>query len=69
MTQALAPDDVVATHEQARANARPPLLVIDPLRDFLDERGLGAGQIVATPTALPASDRRRTRSPSLSSLR
>ena len=49
MTQALAPDDVVATHEQAQANERPPLLVTGPLRDFLDERGLGAGEIVATP--------------------
>jgi aminoglycoside phosphotransferase (APT) family kinase protein len=49
VTQALAPDDLVATHEQARANTRPPLLVMDPLREFLDERGIGAGEIVATP--------------------
>jgi aminoglycoside phosphotransferase (APT) family kinase protein len=44
-----APDDVVDTHEQAAANAREPLLVLEPLRAFLDEHGLGAGALGATP--------------------
>jgi aminoglycoside phosphotransferase (APT) family kinase protein len=49
MTPASAPDDVVATHAQAQGNARPPLLVLDPLREFLDAHGLGAGEIHASP--------------------
>jgi aminoglycoside phosphotransferase (APT) family kinase protein len=44
-----AADDVVVTHEQAVGNDRPPLLVLEPLRAFLDEQGLGAGEIEATP--------------------
>jgi aminoglycoside phosphotransferase (APT) family kinase protein len=46
---ATAPDDIVATHAQASANARPPLLVIEPLREFLDAHGLGEGEIEARP--------------------
>jgi aminoglycoside phosphotransferase (APT) family kinase protein len=42
-----AADDLVATHEQAKANARPPLLVIEPLKSFLSERGLGRGELTA----------------------
>src|SRR5205807_2867927 len=38
----LAPDDVVRTHEQAAANTREPLLVLEPLRTFLSESGLQA---------------------------
>jgi len=34
------PDDVVATHAAAAANAREPLLVLDPLREFLAGHGL-----------------------------
>ena len=45
-----APDDVVATHADAAANAREPLLVIEPLRAFLDEHDLGdGGDLVAVP--------------------
>jgi aminoglycoside phosphotransferase (APT) family kinase protein len=44
-----APDDIVATHAEARANARPPLLVLEPLARFLDAHGLGAGEIGAQP--------------------
>jgi len=40
---ALAPDDVVATHEAAAGNGRPPLVVVRPLVAFLDAHGLGEG--------------------------
>ena len=49
MTSGVAADDVVVTHEEAARNARPPLLVLEPLRAFLDEHGLGEGPIAATP--------------------
>ena len=39
---AIAPDDVVRT--TAEAGAREPLLVLEPLLRFLDERGLGEGE-------------------------
>ncbi|HEV7806908.1 MAG TPA: phosphotransferase family protein [Solirubrobacteraceae bacterium] len=48
MTEA-APDDVVATHAAAVGNAREPLLVVEPLRAFLDEHGLGAGELRLAP--------------------
>jgi aminoglycoside phosphotransferase (APT) family kinase protein len=49
MALSVAPDDIVSTREDARGNERPPLLILEPLRRFLDERGLGDGEIVATP--------------------
>jgi len=48
MTQA-APDDVVLTHEEGAANPREPLVVVEPLRAFLDEHGLGAGELEVEP--------------------
>jgi aminoglycoside phosphotransferase (APT) family kinase protein len=42
MTTTLAPDDVVRTHEEGAANDREPLLVIEPLREFLAAHGLDA---------------------------
>jgi aminoglycoside phosphotransferase (APT) family kinase protein len=42
-----AADDLVRTHEQGAANPRPPLLVVDPLIRYLDERGLGEGELDA----------------------
>ena len=36
MTSQAAPDDVVLTHEEGAANPREPLLVLEPLRAFLD---------------------------------
>ena len=45
----LAPDDIVATFEEGATNEREPLLVTDPLRTFLDERGLGEGEIEVEP--------------------
>ena len=49
VSSAVAPDDIVATHEEAQGNARPPLLVLEPLRAFLDAHGLGAGALDASP--------------------
>ncbi len=49
MTHGNAADDVVATHEAAAGNAREPLLVVEPLRAFLDGHGLGSGDLTATP--------------------
>ena len=45
MSTSIAPDDIVRTHADASANARPPLLVLEPLAEFLDEHGLGAGEL------------------------
>ncbi|HEV2998415.1 MAG TPA: phosphotransferase family protein [Solirubrobacteraceae bacterium] len=49
MATASAPDDVVATHEQAAQNDREPLLVLEPLGELLDAHGLGTGAIAASP--------------------
>ncbi len=50
MATALAPDDLVRTHAEAAANAREPLLVLEPLRAFLAENGLDAPEdLSATP--------------------
>ena len=49
MPTSIAPDDIVRTHADAAANARPPLLVLEPLRAFLDEHGLGAGELEVSP--------------------
>jgi aminoglycoside phosphotransferase (APT) family kinase protein len=49
MPVAPAPDDIVSTPAEAARNERAPLLVLDPLRAFLDEHGLGAGDPVAEP--------------------
>ncbi len=50
MVQTLAPDDVVRTPAEAAANAREPLLVIEPLRSFLGDNGLDApADLDATP--------------------
>jgi aminoglycoside phosphotransferase (APT) family kinase protein len=49
MSAPVAADDIVATHEQADGNSRPPLLVLEPLMSFLDEHGLGEGDLDASP--------------------
>src|SRR3954463_9899873 len=46
---AIAPDDVVATLAQAEGNARAPLVVLDTLTAFLDEHGLGDGELEIEP--------------------
>jgi aminoglycoside phosphotransferase (APT) family kinase protein len=45
----IAPDDIVQTPTEGEANSRPPLLVVEPLRAFLDQHGIGAGELRATP--------------------
>jgi aminoglycoside phosphotransferase (APT) family kinase protein len=49
MSVTLAPDDIVRTHAEGADNAREPLLVIDPLLEFLSDNGLAA------PSAIEAS--------------
>jgi len=46
---AVADADVVRTHDEAAACERPPLLVLDPLRDFLDAHRLGSGELRVGP--------------------
>jgi aminoglycoside phosphotransferase (APT) family kinase protein len=41
------PREVVDTAEEARAEELPPLIVREPLAAFLDEQGLGAGDVEA----------------------
>ncbi|MBV9334835.1 MAG: phosphotransferase family protein [Solirubrobacterales bacterium] len=50
MSLTLAPDDIVRTHAEASANAREPLIVLEPLRLFLAAQGLDApDDLGATP--------------------
>jgi aminoglycoside phosphotransferase (APT) family kinase protein len=49
MSAPIAADDIVETFAEAQDNTRPPLLVLEPLARFLDEHGLGEGEIVASP--------------------
>ena len=49
MAMSVAPDDIVDTPAQARGNERPPLLVLEPLGEFLDRHDLGEGPIQASP--------------------
>jgi aminoglycoside phosphotransferase (APT) family kinase protein len=50
MSATSAPDDIVATHAQGAANERQPLLVIEPLLEFLAASHLEAPeQLSATP--------------------
>jgi aminoglycoside phosphotransferase (APT) family kinase protein len=42
MSTAVAPDDIVRTHAEGAANEREPLLVLDPLREFLAAQDLAA---------------------------
>jgi aminoglycoside phosphotransferase (APT) family kinase protein len=45
----IAPDDIVDRWDDVAAGARPPLVVRRPLRDFLDARGLGDGELTLQP--------------------
>jgi aminoglycoside phosphotransferase (APT) family kinase protein len=46
---AIAADDIVDTFADAEGNDRPPLLVRRPLEAFLDEHGLGDGELEIEP--------------------
>jgi aminoglycoside phosphotransferase (APT) family kinase protein len=47
MSATLAPDDVVRTQAEAQGNAREPLLVLEPLAEFLRAHGLDAGDTLS----------------------
>jgi aminoglycoside phosphotransferase (APT) family kinase protein len=49
VTTASAPDDIVQSFAEVAGDARPPLLVLEPLEAFLDQHGLGEGEIEAQP--------------------
>jgi aminoglycoside phosphotransferase (APT) family kinase protein len=50
MAATLAPDDIVRTHAEGAANSREPLLVLEPLIEFLGAHGLDApADLSATP--------------------
>ena len=50
MTVSLAPDDVVRTHAEAAANAREPLIVLEPLTRLLEAHDLEVSEdLTATP--------------------
>jgi aminoglycoside phosphotransferase (APT) family kinase protein len=42
---AIAPDDIIRRPEDATNNARPALVVLEPLMAFLDAHGLGSGEL------------------------
>ncbi len=45
----IASDDIVASHREGEANERPPLVVLEPLTEFLDEAGIGQGELEIAP--------------------
>jgi aminoglycoside phosphotransferase (APT) family kinase protein len=50
MSVTLAPDDIVRSHSEAVANDREPLLVLEPLAEFLSANGLEApADLTASP--------------------
>ncbi len=49
MSAPIAPDDIVRNPADAKGNSRPPLLMLEPLAAFLDDHGIGEGEIVASP--------------------
>jgi aminoglycoside phosphotransferase (APT) family kinase protein len=53
MSVTLAPDDIVRTHAEGAANSREPLLVLEPLIEFLQAGGLEAPTDL---TAQPVGD-------------
>ncbi len=50
MSATVAPDDIVRTHAEGAANEREPLLIVEPLLEFLAAGGLAApADLAATP--------------------
>jgi aminoglycoside phosphotransferase (APT) family kinase protein len=48
MARSIAAMDIVPTTQEAKGLERPPLLILDRLESFLDERGLGNGPVTAS---------------------
>jgi aminoglycoside phosphotransferase (APT) family kinase protein len=44
MPTPIAPDDIVLTHAEGEANEREPLVVLEPLAEFLDTNGIAPGE-------------------------
>jgi aminoglycoside phosphotransferase (APT) family kinase protein len=49
MSATIAADDIVPTAADGERNSRVPLLVLEPLERFLDEHGIGTGEIEVAP--------------------
>lgn len=49
MAVAFTEDDVVASWDEVREDARPPLIVVEGLASFLEEIGLGTGELELSP--------------------
>lgn len=49
MSITLAPDDIVRTRAEIAPDAREPLLVMEPLVEFLAANGLPADELTAEP--------------------
>jgi aminoglycoside phosphotransferase (APT) family kinase protein len=49
MTAPIAPDDIVQTHAEVAKDAREPLLVMQPLAEFLEAHGLSGTGLEAEP--------------------
>ena len=47
LLEGLAPDDIVESRAAVPEGGRPPLVVLDTLLPFLDEHGLGSGELGA----------------------
>jgi len=45
----IADDDIVRTHAEGERNDRPPLVVLDPLVEFLDASEIGSGELEISP--------------------
>ncbi len=58
MTLSVAPDDIVQRHADVASDARAPLLVLEPLGEFLDDHGLGSGGIEELAQRLEDEQRR-----------
>ena len=54
----MASRDIVDTPEEAAAEEQEPLIVREPLERFLDENGLGSGDVTKTPWTSMASTAR-----------
>jgi hypothetical protein len=49
VTELITPSDVAATAAEAEESPRAPLIVLEPFERFLDEHGVGAGELTVRP--------------------